>query len=74
MLGTSRLASIAHGLTSAGQSGSALNLKLGAVSYGYDVKGNITAANENAAAPRTRAYTLDAIERLTEVKEGRSEP
>ena len=40
------------------------------MSYGYDVKGNIIAANENAAAPRTRAYTLDAIERLTEVKDG----
>jgi YD repeat-containing protein len=34
------------------------------------VKGNITAANENAAKPRGRAYTLDAIERLTSVKDG----
>ena len=67
---TGRLASIAHGLTSSGQGGSALNLKLGEVAYSYDIKGNIIAANENAAAPRTRAYTLDAIERLTEVKDG----
>ena len=59
--GTGRLASIAHGLNATGQGGSALNLKLGAVSYGYDVKGNITAANENTATPRNRAYTLDAI-------------
>jgi hypothetical protein len=38
-----------------------LNLKLGAFAYSYDVKGNIIAANENAATPRARAYTLDAI-------------
>jgi YD repeat-containing protein len=34
------------------------------------VKGNIIAANENAATPRNRSYTLDAIERLTSVKDG----
>jgi hypothetical protein len=34
------------------------------------VKGNIIAANETAATPRNRAYTLDAIERLTSVKDG----
>ena len=67
--GTGRLKSIAHGLN-AGQGGSALNLKLGAFAYSHDVKGNIIAANENAATPRGRAYTLDAIERLTEVKDG----
>jgi YD repeat-containing protein len=67
---TGRLKSIAHGLNGAGQGGSALNLKLGAFAYSYDVKGNIIAASENAAAPRARAYTLDAIERLTSVKDG----
>jgi RHS repeat-associated protein len=67
---TGRLKSIAHGLNASGQGGSALNLKLGAFSYNYDVKGNIIAANENAATPRGRAYTLDAIERLTAVKDG----
>jgi RHS repeat-associated protein len=65
-----RLKSIAHGLNAAGQGGSALNLKLGAFAYSYDVKGNIIAANETAAAPRARSYTLDAIERLTSVKDG----
>jgi RHS repeat-associated protein len=67
---TGRLKSIARGLNASAQGGSALNLKLGAFAYLYDVKGNIIAANENAATPRNRAYTLDAIERLTEVKDG----
>jgi YD repeat-containing protein len=67
---TGRLKSIAHGLNAAGQGGSALNLKLGAFAYSYDVKGNIIAASETAATPRARAYTLDAIERLTQVKDG----
>jgi hypothetical protein len=65
-----RLTSIAHGLNATGQGGSPLNLKLGTASYGYDVKGNITSANENTPTPRNRSYTLDAIERLTEVKDG----
>jgi RHS repeat-associated protein len=67
---TGRLKSIAHGLSATGQNGSALNLKLGAFAYSYDVKGNIIAANENASTPRGRAYTLDAIKRLTAVKDG----
>jgi YD repeat-containing protein len=67
---TGRLKSIAHGLSSTGAPGSALNLKLGTFAYSYDVKGNITATQENAATPRNRAYTLDAIERLTQVKDG----
>jgi YD repeat-containing protein len=67
---TGRLKSIAHGLNASGQGGSALNLKLGSFAYSYDVKGNIIAANENAATPRGRSYTLDAIERLTSVKDG----
>jgi RHS repeat-associated protein len=47
-----------------------LNLKLGTFAYSYDVKGNIIAANENTPTPRNRSYTLDAIERLTSVKDG----
>ena len=45
-------------------------MKRGTAAYGYVVKGNIVAANENAETPRQRAYTLDAIERLTQVKDG----
>jgi YD repeat-containing protein len=55
---TGRLTSIAHGLTSTGAAGSALNLKLGTFAYSYDVKGNIIAANENAGhakGPRLHA-------------------
>jgi RHS repeat-associated protein len=66
-----RLKSIAHGLIAGGGSGSALNLKLGTFNYGYDVKGNITGITETGTSPgslpRTRAYSLDAVERLTKV-------
>ncbi len=71
---TGRLASIAHGLDAAGQTGTALNGLLGTFSYGYDVKGNITGIAESGTPARTRNYALDAIERLTAVTDGGGGP
>jgi RHS repeat-associated protein len=65
---TGRLTSIAHGLTSTGAPGSALNLKLGTFAYSYDVKGNIIAIAESGQTARTQKYTLDPVERLTAIK------
>jgi len=80
---TGLLASIEHGLTNNGATGSALNQLLGTFSYDYNSKANITGITEtvqeagsggaaigNARVARQRNYTLDTIERLTNVADG----
>ena len=67
---TGRLTSIAHGLDTSGQGGSALAVKLGRFAYGYDSKGNITSIAESGATSRSRVHTLDDLERLTRVVDG----
>lgn len=70
---TGRLSSVAHGLDAAGAGGSALNQKLGTVSYAYNVKGDITGVAETATPPRIRNSGYDAISRLVSVTDGGGE-
>ena len=70
--GTARLTSIAHGITSAtGNGGTALDTLLGAFTYAYTARGNISSIGERN---RTRSFTYDALQRLTQVGDGTAQP
>ncbi len=68
---TGRVLSITRGLDIFGAGGGPLNQLLGTFNYNYTARGNIAQISEPR---RTRSFTYDALERLTQVDEPRPSP